>query len=219
MERRRRIQRLLIMIVCLLATETAFCQTNMRIHYKNGNYEDYKIEEIDSITFVDASESHDRISLSGCWLWGDVESGYYELLTFNDDKTYTGYDNYFTYGFETKTYGWYFQTGSILTLQSNGYGYQRMNRWFLASLTPNALEVMTKMGTFVYYKLQDETINLRVSTSPFSCQDGETIIFADGVLVQIVDNKLIGLAPGISYILKFQPLTNTIGAYKVIIEP
>ena len=105
------------------------------------------IEQIDSITFVDESDvSQVEGSLTGSWLWGDADADYYELLTFNEDKTYTGYDNYFTYGFDTMTYGWYAQVGAMLTLQSNGFGYNRRYNWFVKGLTGNALDVMTKMG-------------------------------------------------------------------------
>jgi len=53
------------------------------------------------------------------------------LLTFSEDHTYTGYDNYFAYGFDTMTYGWWGQIETVLTLQSNGYGYQRRYNWYV----------------------------------------------------------------------------------------
>ena len=84
-------------------------------------------EQIDSITFVDGSDLPvNEGNLVGSWLLGDADAGYYELLTFNEDKTYTGYDNYFTYGFDTMTYGWYAQVGAMLTLQSNGFGHKSL---------------------------------------------------------------------------------------------
>lgn len=142
------------------------------------------IEQIDSITFVDRSDlPANEGSLVGGWLWGDAEAGYYELLTFNEDKTYTGYDNYFTYGFDTMTYGWYMQMGSMLTLQSNGYGYNRRNNWFVMGLTGNALDVMTKMGRFVYYRLQPEVIRLKLGDSSLAFSNVDKFVFADGVIV------------------------------------
>lgn len=80
------------------------------------------IEKIDSITFIDGNDlPTDNASITGSWLWRDEEVGYYELLAFNDDKTYTAYDNYFAHDFYSMTYGWYLQVGSMLTLQSNIY--------------------------------------------------------------------------------------------------
>ena len=111
-------------------------------------------------------------SLVESWLWRDSDAGYYELLTFNEDKTYTGYDNYFTYGFDTMTYGWYAQVGAMLTLQSNGYGYNRRYNWFVMALTGNALDVMTKMGRFTYYRLQPEVIHLQAGGEPLGCEGG-----------------------------------------------
>ena len=147
----RAISILMFSICCLYAT----AQTHMRLHHKGGGHSDVTIEQIDSITFVDGGDLPvNEGSLVGGWLWGDAEAGYYELLTFNEDKTYTGYDNYFTYGFDTMTYGWYMQMGSMLMLQSNGYGYNRRYNWFVMGLTSNALDVMTKIGQFVYYRLQ-----------------------------------------------------------------
>lgn len=80
----------------------------MRIHYKNGGHSDVAIEQVDSITFIKGGDvPAAEVSLIGSWLWGSQEQGYYELLTFNGDHTYTGYDNYFSYGFDTMTYGWW----------------------------------------------------------------------------------------------------------------
>ena len=71
-------------------------QAHMRIHHKGGGHSDVPIAQIDSITFVDSDDMHvEEVKLTGSWLWGNAETGYYESLTFNKDKTYTCYDNYF----------------------------------------------------------------------------------------------------------------------------
>ena len=151
----------------------AFSQTHMRIHHKDGGQSDVTTEQIDSITFVDGGDLPvNEGNLVGSWLWGVADAGYYELLTFNDDKTYTGYDNYFTYGFDTMTYGWYAQVGAMLTLQSNVFGYNRRYNWFVMGLTENALDVMTRMGRFTYYRLQLEVIHLQAGGKPLGCDGG-----------------------------------------------
>ena len=134
--------------ILLLCSGSHVAQNTMRVHYKNGTEQDILISEVDSVTFVEKVVPDEEVSLTGSWLWGNREAGYYELLIFNDDHTYTGYDNYFSYGFDTKTYGWYSLYGNMLTLQSNGFGYKRMYNWFVLGLSNNALEVMTKMGGF-----------------------------------------------------------------------
>lgn len=189
----------------------------MRIHHKGGEHSDVPIEQIDSITFVDSDDVQaEEVKLTGSWLWGDTEAGYYELLTFNDDNTYTGYDNYFAYGFDTTTYGWYFRQGNLLMLQSNGSGYNRKYTWFITGLTENALEVMTKMGQFTYYKLQPETIMLHVGES-LECENGNSFVFADGVVARITGNKLVGLSKGTTYVQKKISNTNIL-SYKVVVE-
>ena len=176
------------------------------------------IEQIDSITFVDGSDvSPVEGSLTGSWLWGDADAGYYELLTFNEDKTYTGYDNYFTYGFDTTTYGWYAQIGAMLTLQSNGFGYNRRYNWFVIGLTENALDVMTKMGRFTYYRLQPEVIHLQVGGESLECDNDDNFVFADGVVVRIINGKLQGVSEGKTYILKYNAEKMLILSYKVIV--
>ena len=178
------------------------------------------LTDVDSLTFVkgvDDDVHENDASLKGSWLWGSQEAGYYELLTFNDDYTYTGYDNYFVYGFDTQTYGWFSQHGAMLTLQSNGFGYQSRYNWYVTALTENALDVMTRMGTFIYYKLQPEEIRLQVGNT-LSYEDENIIIFADGVIAKSEGNNLVGAAQGVTYILKKESLHNTIYAYKVIIE-
>ena len=191
-------------------------QGYMRIHQKGGQHLDISIAETDSVTFVDSTdENQDSGGLHGSWLWGSQTAGYYELLTFNDDFTYTAYDKYFEYDFDTMTYGWYFQHGAMLTLQSNGFGYQRICKWFVTSLVTNALEVMTRMGPFTYYKLQPETIRLQPG-GRLSLEDGEDVFFTDNTIVSFEDGRLYGNMPGETYILK--KTNDSILAYKVIVE-
>ena len=200
-----------------VASTQMIAQNTMRIHNIDGSVCEIPIECVDSITFVEKDTEQQETSLLGEWFWGNVEQGYYELLTFNEDKTYTGYDDYFTYGFDTMTYGFYSQYGTMLTLWSNGFGYNHRYNWYIMGLSDNALEVMTKMGPFTYYKLQQEIIRLRINES-FVCEDGESFVFADGVVAKIEDGKLMGILPGTTYVEKLVFATNTIHAYKVIVE-
>ena len=212
-------KRLLVLLVFTMGVCGIHAQTHMRIHHKGGEHSDVPIEQIDSITFVDGSDLPvNEESLMGSWLWGDTEAGYYELLTFNEDRIYTGYDNYFTYGFDTMTYGWYKQMGNMLTLQSNGYGYNRHYNWFVMGLTGNALDVMTKMGRFVYYRLQPEVIRLKLGGSPLAFSNGDSFVFADGVVARITEEGLQGVSMGTTYVQLYIAESNCIIAYKVVVE-
>ena len=215
---KERLRVLIVTMIVLSVCNKCIAQTHMRIHHNDGGHSDVPIEQIDSITFVNDDEAAtEEAELVGSWLWGDVEAGYYEMLTFNSDRTYTGYDKYLTYGFDTMTYGWYIRYGSLLTLQSNGFGYNRRYTWFLTGLTENALEVVTKMGSYTYYRLQPETITLKIGESK-ECGDGDSFVFADGVVVGIDDKRLVGMAVGVTYVLKHNVNGNNIVAYKVIVE-
>ena len=208
------------LIIAFLWFNNITAQNTIRIHCKDGTKVDMAVEDVDSVTFIKGSEesaSEGTAKMIGSWLWGNAETGYYELLTFNDDKTYTGYDNYFTYGFDTMTYGWYGQRGSILTLWSNGFGFQRRYNWFITELTDNALAVMTKMGPFTYYKLQPEVIHMSV-TEPITCNDDDAWVFADGVAALIEGKQLIAISRAETYILKSIGNAQLIVAYKVVIE-
>ena len=210
-----------LMLLLLLCSVTLVAQNTMRVHYKDGREQDIPIEQVDSVTFVrgddTASDPVEDISIIGSWLWGNLEQGYYELLTINDDHTYTGYDNYFSYGFDLMTYGWWAQIGAMITLQSNGFGYQRRYNWYITELTENALGVMTKMGQFTYYRLQSEVLRMPVKGT-LTCKDGDSFVFVDGVIAAIQDNKLVGLAVGETYIQKRIAASNAILSYKVIVE-
>ena len=209
----------IVIIVSLIVCPHVVAQTTMRIHTRGGEHMDVPIERIDSMTFVEAdSLSIAEAELTGSWLWGDSAAGYYELLTYNKDHTYTCYDNYFTYGFDTMTYGWYGQMGAMLTLQSNGYGYKRRYNWFMMGLSENALEVMTKMGPFTYYRLQAEVLTIQAGGTPIACEGGDSFIFADGVIADVQDNKLYGTTPGVTYIQKYIAKAEEIKAYKVVVE-
>ena len=212
-------KRFLVLLGLAIGVIGIHAQTHMRIHHKGGGHSDVPIEQMDSITFVDGSDLPDNeASLMGSWLWGDTEAGYYELLTFNEDKTYTGYDNYFTYGFDTMTYGWYMQMGSMLTLQSNGFGYKHRYNWLVKGLTGNALDVMTKMGRFVYYRLQPEVLHLQVGGEPLVYENGDSFVFADGVAARIVEGGLQGVTKGSTYVQMHIAETDCIVAFKVLIE-
>lgn len=192
-------------------------QNTMRIHYKDGTEQDIAISQVDSITFVE-KDSHDEeknVTLIGSWLWAKKEAGYYELLTFNEDNTYTGYDYYLPYRFDTQTYGWYSLYGNMLTLQSNGFGYRRRYNWFVTGMTGNALEVMTSMGAYTYYRLQPETIYAQDRESSTVFDNENNIVFADGVIVEAKGNQLVGKAKGITYILVSITEQDKIVAYKV----
>ena len=205
-----------LLLSVLLYQETA-AQNTMRISYTDGNTSEIPIGQIDSISFIEKT-AESFASITGEWFWGSQEQGYYEVLTFNEDHTYTGYDNYFSYGFDTMTYGYWGQIGAMLTLQSNGFGYQRRYNWYITDLTENALAVMTKMGPFTYYRLHPDTIQLKVGES-MQCNNGDSFIFADGVTAKIaVDGALEGVLPGTTYVEKYISETNSIFAYKVIVE-
>lgn len=212
-------KRTILALLCLLGLiSVCQAQDTMRIHYKNGGHSDVAMEQVDSITFVTGGDAPAaEVSIIGSWLWGSQEQGYYELLTINENYTYTGYDNYFSYGFDTMTYGWWAQIGAMITLQSNGFGYQRRYNWYITELTENAMAVMTKMGSFTYYKLQLETLHLQVNGT-LTCEDGDSFVFADGVIAAIQDNKLVGLTVGETYIQKHIAASNAILSYRVIVE-
>lgn len=202
----------------LVCGVSLMAQNTMRVHYKDGRDSDISISQIDSVTFIEKVTLEEEVTLIGSWLWGNQEQGYYELLTINEDHTYTGYDNYFSYGFDMMTYGWWSQMGAILSLQSNGFGYQRRYDWYLTELTENALGVMTKMGPFTYYKVQPETLHLKVNGAPLTCEGDDAFIFADGVMATIQNNQLVGLFAGTTYIQKRIAASNTILSYQVMVE-
>lgn len=211
-------RKFIIIVVLLLCCLSLVAQNTMRVHYKDGTEQDILISEVDSVTFIEKVVSDEDISLIGSWLWGNREAGYYELLTFNDDHTYTGYDNYFAYGFDTMTYGWYTLYGNMLTLQSSGVGYKRMYNWFVLGLSGNALEVMTKMGGFTYYKLRPETLYISTSETYSGFTESDGIVFTDGVVVKAEGNRLLGLAPGTTYVLVHIAQEYKIVAYKVVVN-
>lgn len=206
------------MFIVIITVIAVYAQTHMRIHHKDGGHSDVPIEQIDCITFVDGDEGKaEELELAGSWLWGDTEAGYYELLTFNDDKTYTGYDKYFTYDFDTMTYGWYFRYGNLLTLQSNGFGYNRKFTWYVMGLTENTLDVITKTGRFTYYRLQPEIYSIKVGEESYVCKNSDYYIFTDGVKLSESSGKLKGISEGTTYILKYDAESGLILAYKVVV--
>lgn len=211
-------KRSFFIILLTINSIVSFTQDYIRIHHKDGNHSDMPVNMIDSITFVSENEAKsDNGELAGSWLWDDTIAGYYELLTFNSDHTYIGYDNYFIYGFDTTTYGFYLHHNALITLQSNGFGYRRKYTWFIMGVSDEAFEVMTNTGSFVYYKLQPEFITLSVGES-LECHDKDRFIFADGVTAAIVNNALQGLSKGTTYIEKYVATKDAIVAYKVVVE-
>lgn len=193
-------------------------QNTIRINYKNGDRQDVLIDSIDSITFVEKDVKQYGVSFLGEWFWGSREKGYYEVLSFNEDRTYFGYDYYLDYGFDAWTYGMYMSNDIILNLWSYGYGYRRNFRWYVTALTENALEVMTQMGKFTYYRVQPEVYLVKIDEESYMCNDGDNYVFTDGVKVLEVDGMLKGISKGMTYILKYNTSSGLIMAFKVIVE-
>ena len=210
--------RLGIIGISLFIYHQVIAQVHMRIHHKSGGHSDVPIEQIDSITFVEKDEEAHEVSLIGEWFWGSKEKGYYELLTFNEDRTYKAYDYYLEYGFDTWTYGTYMANGMMLNPWSNGYGYRRTYIWFITGLTENALEVMTQMGSFIYYRIQPEVYSLKVGEESYVCEGNDYYVFCDGVMVLCCDGKLKGISEGTTYILKYEASSKFIKAYKVVVK-
>lgn len=215
-------KRLVCVFISILVAFT-FClksdaQNTMRINYKDCSVLDVPIERIDSITFIAKEVEQQNKTLIGEWFWGNKEKGYYEVMAFNEDRTYIGYDYYLEYGFDTWTYGTYMANGIMLNLWSNGFGYRRTYRWFVTGLTENALEVMTQMGSFIYYRIQPEVYSLKVGEKSYVCKNGDYYVFADGVKVLDEEGKLKGVSEGTTYILKYNAEPGLIMAYKVIVE-
>ena len=190
----------------------------MRINYRDGSVYEVPVDRIDSVSFVKKTTESNDVTLVGEWLWGSREKGYYEVLTFNNDRTYTGYDYYLEFGFDAWTYGTYMANGILLNLWSSGYGYRRMYRWFVSALTENALEVMTQMGGFTYYRVQPEIYSLKIGEESYECLDGDYYVFTDGVKVSDNMGRLKGIVEGTSYMLKYDAKAALIMAYKVIVE-
>ena len=193
-------------------------QAHMRVHHKGGGVSYFPIEQIDSITFVEKIDEPQATSIIGEWLWGSREKGYYEVLSFNEDRTYTGYDYYLDYGFDTWTYGTYMANGIMLNLWSNGYGYRHTYRWFITALTENALDVMTQMGSFTYYRVQPEIYSLKVGEESHECIGNDYYVFTDGAKAIDNDGKLKGVSEGVTYVLKYDAASGLIWAYKVVVK-
>jgi hypothetical protein len=213
-------KKLLLSLLLLLPLSAAVAQTSLSLHYKDGSRADVPLADVDSITFTPtAADPSGQATLAGSWLWGSRERGYYELLTFNADYTYTGYDRYLDYGFDTQTFGFYSTYGTLLTLWSNGFGYQWRYQWFVTALTANALSVVTRSGPFTYYRLQPGVIRLSLSAQPLSLGQGVTLLFTDGVTVTATgDGRLRPLATGTTYIIHRTEATNTAWAAMVVVE-
>lgn len=207
-----------LLILSVFLCHKMIAQNTMCINYKDGSVYEVPIERIDSITFVEKKDAQNETTLIGEWLWGSKEKGYYEVLTFNEDRTYTGYDYYLEYGFDTWTYGMYTANGIMLNLWSNVYGYRRTYRWFVSALTENALEVMTQMGGFTYYRVQPEIYSLKVGEESYECSGGDYYAFTDEAKVSNNEGRLKGISEGVSYILKYDAKLGLIMAYKVIVE-
>ncbi len=216
---RNALKNITVALTLSLACSGLWSQNTMRITYTDGTVQDVRVDRVSDITFTEVTDNPDSpASLLGTWMWGKLEAGYYEVITFNDDHTYIGDDCYFDYGFNTTTYGTYVNSGIQLNLRSNGYGYMRMFRWFVTSLTENALEVMTQTGPYVYYRLQTETFRLKAGGEPMDLGDDRQVVFADGVTAKVEDGKLYGIQSGTTYIQILDKTSNIIQAFLLVVE-
>ena len=56
---------------------------------------------------------------------------------------------------------------------------------------------------FTYYRLQPEVIHLQAGSEPLGCDGDDRFVFADGVVVSIIDGKLQGVSQGTTYVQKY----------------
>ena len=211
-------RRLFIILLIVSLATVAQAQNTMRIAYKDGTVQDIDITRVDSITFTDMPHQEQEATIAGEWMWGGTVEGYYEVITFNEGCTYTAMDCFFDYGYTNHTYGTYTYSGIMLNLFSNGIGYKRMHRWFVTFLSDQVLEVMTQMGSFTYHRVEPEAILLKVGGEGLACGEGESWTFADSATVSIQNGSLVGLMPGTTYVQRYNSVTGTTKAYKVIVE-
>ena len=66
------------------------------------------------------------------------------------------------------------------------------------------------------FSIRSEIVKLKVGETLANSED--EYIFSDGVIAQIIDGKLCGLAQGETYIFKMTISTQMIWAYKVVVE-
>ena len=196
----------------------AEAQNTMRIAYKDGTVQDIDITRVDSITFTDMPQQEQETTIVGEWMWGGTVEGYYEVITFDSGRTYTALDCFFDYGYTNHTYGTYTYSGIMLNLFSNGIGYNRIHRWFVTFLSDHVLEVMTKMGSFTYYRVEPEVIRLKAGDEGLACGGNETWSFADSTTAGIRDGKLVGIMAGTTYVQQYNSATGSTKALKVIVE-
>ena len=200
---------------------TTRAQNALRVHYKDGTEQNILISDIDSVSFVDyeAEEPQQPASIVGSWFWADDAADYDELITFNADRSYSSSDHFYTNGMTNTTFGWYGLYGSMLTFEPGSIGYftPRIIRWLVQRLTDNELEVVAPLGTYTYYRVQNDFIHLPVDGS-YLLDEQCDVVYADGLVVKAVGNRLYGMDRGTAYILVQSLPDQTIRAYQVIVE-
>lgn len=73
------------------------------------------------------------------------------------------------------------------------------------------------MGPFTYYRLQPEPLSIPTGgVLPLSA--GDTVVFADGVVVAAEGSSLRPIASGTTYVLIRRQSTDEILAYQVVVR-
>jgi hypothetical protein len=64
--------------------------------------------------------------------------------------------------------------------------------------------------------VQQEPLRVQVG-GRLGCGEGDSFTFADGVVVAIENNQLVGLKAGQTYVQKYVAASNSVLSYKVIV--
>lgn len=210
-----------MMMLIGMVSETAGAQNAIRIHYKDGTEQNVLISDIDSVLFVEyeTEEPRQSASIVGSWFWADYAAGYDELITFNADRSYSSSNHFYTNGMTNTTFGWYGLYGSMLTFEPGSIGYftPRVIRWLVQRLTGDELEVVAPLGTYTYYRVQPTPIRIYMG-EVYTLDQQLDVVYADGVVVKAVGNRLYGEGRGTAHILVQSLTDQSVKAYQVVVE-
>jgi len=215
--------RLKAIVILLLVCAGLMAQNTMRVNRVDGTYVDIPVSDIEDVTFINQENPVGEATLAGQWLWGSKSEGYFELLTFNEDGSFIGYDKYFEFGTTYNMYGTYTRIGSILNLRFTmqgygvGAGYTYRYQLLIQDLTEYDLSVMTQYENYTYSRLQKEVFKLSKNQT-LKCSDGDYFVFADDDFLSGTNTELKAINTGTTYILKYLSSKNHILAYKVVVE-
>lgn len=200
----------MFLLLALAMSHDAVAQMNLRITTTDGNFQDFRTENIADMGFI----YEEPINIVGEWFNYDTSGGVYESWNLFANGTMEYSFCFYNLDKEITTFrgSYTFSDDNVLTLNVAGTK-MALN---MARVSETECSATSSTNSFSCYKVID-TPSVEENQYVELGEEGDEIIYADNNVVALEDGKIKGLRKGFGYALVKSHKTQEIAAYKILV--